>query len=257
MPMAYCGTTLSRMASITDSALQVQANHIRCSKGSSSTHSSFHTAASAFRLSSGKELNGTSLRASIRTLDPDVAKRTDANADLNDMHAPAASSKQEGRSQYPAIDQGFPGLNIVHPEPPVYVVEKFLTLQQCLDLREAALAGQLREVPYQDAVLLDSHRLWPLGLVVFAGGVTRATLAAAEGGSTTESLLAGAAGLAAWALAVSILALAGQAIAQTAIGGKGLYWHKVGQRQSWTRRTQVQLPLEMRCTALSSACLSF
>lgn len=50
----------------------------------------------------------------------------------------------------------------VHAEPPVYVAHGFLSDDECSLLRQAATAGQLQPLPYDNKALVDTHRLWPL-----------------------------------------------------------------------------------------------
>lgn len=73
--------------------------------------------------------------------------------------------------QYPQLDTDFPGIELVHSDPPVFVFHGLLSDEECDDIVASATAGQLAAVEYYNAMLLDTQRLWPLGLVVLAGGV--------------------------------------------------------------------------------------
>ncbi|GAB4822211.1 hypothetical protein N2152v2_009257, partial [Parachlorella kessleri] len=63
----------------------------------------------------------------------------------------------------------FPGLDLVHPETPVFVCHGLLTDAECEAIIAAASANQLPEIEYDNSMLLDTQRLWPLALVAMAG----------------------------------------------------------------------------------------
>ena len=128
---------------------------------------------------------------------------------------------------YPHIEQHFPGLQRVHDEPPVYIARGFLSDDDCQLLRQAAEAGQLQGLHYDNAVLLDTYRLWPLLLVVAAGSSFDCWHAlqvgpGAAAAALTPDALAAAVGpaLLRWAAGVGMLLGAALAAANWAVGGK-------------------------------------
>lgn len=110
----------------------------------------------------------------------------------------------------------------MHEEPPVYVVRQVLSADDCRLLRQAAEAGRLPGLQYDNSVLLDTHRLWPLLAVVAAGAGFDAwrELQAGGGGSLEAAVAAAAPALARWALGVGGLLAGALAAARLAIGGK-------------------------------------
>ena len=112
---------------------------------------------------------------------------------------------------YPHIDQRFPGLELVHAEPPVYLAHDFLSAEDCALLRSSAAAGELPSVEYENRVLADTNRLWPLALVVAAGA-----------GFDCWQALACAAGVAGSSSIGSIAAVAGPSLLRWAAGVGGL-----------------------------------
>ena len=106
--------------------------------------------------------------------------------------APKAAAPAAGllHRSYPHIDQRFPGLELVHAEPPVYLAHGFLSAEDCALLRSSAAAGELPGVEYENRVLADTTRLWPLALVVAAGAgfdCWQAVGGAAGGGSSSSA----------------------------------------------------------------------
>lgn len=104
----------------------------------------------------------------------------------------------------------------------MYVARGLLSDADCRLLRRAAEAGQLPGLPYDNSVLLNTHRLWPLLAVVAAGAGFDAwrELAAAGGGTLPAVAAAVAPALARWALGVGALLGGALAAARLAIGGK-------------------------------------
>ena len=112
---------------------------------------------------------------------------------LADQPAGASPSSSHGLWRaYPHINRRYPGLELVHAEPPVYVCHGFLPPADCAALRGAAAVGQLPQIQYDQAVLVDVHRLWPLLLVVGAGAGFDAWHGAGAG-ATADALAAAAA----------------------------------------------------------------
>lgn len=94
---------------------------------------------------------------------------------------------------YPYIDRFFPGLEQVHAEPPVYIAHGFLSKEECTRLRQAATAGELQPLPYDNKALVDTHRLWPLAFVVAAGASFDAWHSLGGNAALTAASLAAAA----------------------------------------------------------------
>eukprot|EP00887_Chlorella_sp_A99_P000520 scaffold17.g520.t1 len=88
-------------------------------------------------------------------------------AAFTDLAQPTGAPSSQRR--YPYIDRSFPNLERVHEEPPAYIAYGLLSDEECDALIAAAQQGALEHLPYDHAVLLDVHRLWPLVLVVLAG----------------------------------------------------------------------------------------
>ena len=135
------------------------------------------------------------------------------------VSAPAtATHAQHHRhpAPYPPIDCAVPGLERLHAEPPVYVAHGLLSAAQCEALVGAAKCGALPALPYDNAVLLDTHRLWPLALVVAAGAAFDTWHA---GGDVRVAPLAAAAAVK-WAAGVGGVVAAARLLVRHAIGGR-------------------------------------
>lgn len=65
-------------------------------------------------------------------------------------HISSAGSSAAPRRTYPYIDRQFPRLELVHSEPPVYVVHDFASAADCELLRRQAEAGQLQRLEYDN-----------------------------------------------------------------------------------------------------------
>lgn len=89
--------------------------------------------------------------------------------------------------RYPYVGVGFPGLQLLHAEPPVFMITDFLSPNHCQALIKAAERNQLSEAQYNDAVLFDYQRLTPLCLVVLAG-TTVDVLHCLASGTSTEGI---------------------------------------------------------------------
>ncbi|PSC76020.1 alpha beta-hydrolase [Micractinium conductrix] len=134
------------------------------------------------------------------------------------------------RRTYHFIDSRWPGLEQVHAEPPVYIAHDFLSADDCAALRRAAEAGQLPYLAYDNAVLVDTHRLLLLLPVVAAGAgfdAWQALLAhsgAGGGGdaAVTAAALAAAAGpaLLHWSAGVGLLVAAALGGMRAFVGGR-------------------------------------
>ena len=118
----------------------------------------------------------------------------------------------------------------MHAEPPVYIAHDFLSADDCAALRRAAEAGQLPYLAYDNAVLVDTHRLLLLLPVVAAGAgfdAWQALLAhsgAGGGGdaAVTAAALAAAAGpaLLHWSAGVGLLVAAALGGMRAFVGGR-------------------------------------
>lgn len=127
------------------------------------------------------------------------------NSSVTRQQDPTATRQATGN--YPFIDARYPGLELVHAEPPVYVIHNFLAPGHCHALKQAALAGQLPTAAYNDAVLFDYQRLRYLGFVVAAGAVAQGLLTWQHGASLDAVLVSAATAAACWAGAAAALAV--------------------------------------------------
>lgn len=127
------------------------------------------------------------------------------------------------RPEYPPYNPGFPGgLECLHEEPPVFLASSFLSESECEALVGAAREGRLAHLPYENRVLIDTSRLWPLGGIIAAGAGLQAWQAAQHDPSCSSSSIAAAAvaGLLQW-LALAAAAVAGvQWLAQRVTGAR-------------------------------------
>jgi hypothetical protein len=64
---------------------------------------------------------------------------------------PAGSGAPAGAPRYPFIDPAFRGLELLHAEPPVYLVHGMLSRQECGALIRAAEGGALDGLEYDNA----------------------------------------------------------------------------------------------------------
>ncbi|KAL4427879.1 hypothetical protein ABPG75_001968 [Micractinium tetrahymenae] len=110
----------------------------------------------------------------------------------------------------------------LHAEPPVYVAHGFLSDEECGRLRQAAAAGELQPLPYDNKALVDTHRLWPLAFVVAAGAAFDAWHGLSGDAAPTAAALAAAAGpaLLRWAVLVGGLLGAALAALNFTVGGR-------------------------------------
>ncbi|GBF95887.1 hypothetical protein Rsub_08478 [Raphidocelis subcapitata] len=141
--------------------------------------------------------------------------------------APEAPPRARPRSTrvhpYPYLDDSFPGLRRVHAEPPVYCLDGFLPRADCAALIAAAQRGALQPLAYEDAVLLDTRKLWPLGLIVAAAAAFDTLHGSGAAGAELgpAGLLAAAApAVLRWGAAVGALLGAVQLGVRFAIGGR-------------------------------------
>lgn len=97
----------------------------------------------------------------------------------------------------------------------------FLPPADCEALRRSAAAGQLPHLPYDNAVLVDTHRLWPLLAVVAAGATFDAWHGAGAAMTVTPDALVAAAGpaLAKWAALVGGMLAAALGGMRLLVGG--------------------------------------
>ncbi|KAL4442088.1 hypothetical protein ABPG77_011349 [Micractinium sp. CCAP 211/92] len=135
---------------------------------------------------------------------------------------PQSSGAELESRIYPHIDRFFPGLEQVHAEPPVYVAHGFLSDDECSLLRQAATAGQLQPLPYDNKALVDTHRLWPLACVVAAGAAFDAWHGLGGDAAPTGAALLAAAGpaLLRWTVLVGGLLGATLAGLNFTVGGR-------------------------------------
>lgn len=114
----------------------------------------------------------------------------------------------ETQQRYPYLDVDRPGVEVLHAEPPVYLVHSFLQPGHCHALQQAALNGQLPSAAYNDAVLFDYHKLSYLGIVVAVGAAAQALLSWQHGASANNVLQSAAAAAAVWSGIAAVLAVA-------------------------------------------------
>lgn len=74
-----------------------------------------------------------------------------AGAPTTTSAVPAPATAAGGSRRYPFIDLEHPGLELVHAEPPVYVIHGFLSDEDCDALVAAAEGGALDGLDYEDA----------------------------------------------------------------------------------------------------------
>jgi hypothetical protein len=188
------------------------------------------------QLPGGKQQARASARrpASRRHVQVAAIAARDAGAGQGGTAAAPPAEREQAKQQqqqrghalwraYPHINRHFPGLELVHEEPPVYVAHNFMSPHDCMELRRSAEGGELPRLEYDNAVLLDTHRLWPLLAVVLAGAAFdtwhSGGLAAAAG--STDALLAAAGpALLKWGVAVGGLLAAALAAMRGLVGGR-------------------------------------
>lgn len=157
----------------------------------------------------GSALASRRLSATLRVATPlrESPSTTDSSTQHHNKQNTALQTASHSRGNYPFIDTAYPGVELVHAEPPVYVVHNFLQPGHCHALQQAALAGNLPTAAYNDAVLFDYQRLAYLGFVVAIGAASQAMLAWQAGGDVTSILLSAAKAAAGWAGATALLAV--------------------------------------------------
>lgn len=107
----------------------------------------------------------------------------------DDDRADTSRTPKVGTStkEYPKIDlTSMPGIKVLSQEPPVYVVENFLTASECDALVQAVEHGQLRRRYTGAAKLLDHSRLWPILPLTFLSALPGSH--AFSGTSSSEAL---------------------------------------------------------------------
>lgn len=82
----------------------------------------------------------------------------------------------------------------------------------------AAREGRLADLPYENRVLVDTSRLWPLGGIIIAGAGLQAWQAAQHDPSSVAA--AAAAGLLGWTALVAAAVAGVQWLAQRATGAR-------------------------------------
>mmetsp|Transcript_1281 Transcript_1281/g.4742 ORF Transcript_1281/g.4742 Transcript_1281/m.4742 type:complete len:334 (-) Transcript_1281:531-1532(-) len=81
-------------------------------------------------------------------------------------------------------------VDLLHEEPPVYLVRNVLTKEQCEDLIAAGESGVLEQVEYEQAVELDMERLKLLAPLAAVAGVPQTLSALERGGGAGDAFLA-------------------------------------------------------------------
>jgi hypothetical protein len=210
------------------------------------------------QLPGGKQQARASARrpASRRHVQVAAIAARDAGAGQGGTAAAPPAEREQAKQQqqqrghalwraYPHINRHFPGLELVHEEPPVYVAHNFMSPHDCMELRRSAEGGELPRLEYDNAVLLDTHRLWPLLAVVLAGAAFdtwhSGGLAAAAG--STDALLAAAGpALLKWGVAVGGLLAAALAAMRGLVGGRVFTGEAGGCVEAIVHDSYVHLP---------------
>ena len=120
---------------------------------------------------------------------------------------------------YPWIDRQFPGLEVVHEDPPVFVVRDFLSPEQCRAVVEAAESRSLPPVAYDNSVHLDLSRLRALPLLVAVGSCIPARHALEGAGDLAAAAQAFGASFALGCAGAAALAVAATRAVELSIGG--------------------------------------